>query len=158
MADIVDKRTRSRMMSGIKGKNTKPELTIRKGLYHRGFRYRLHLANLPGKPDMVFIGRKAVIMVNGCFWHAHNCHLFKWPSSREEFWRKKIGRNKEKDAETKQALSEKGWRILVVWECSLKGRTLLPQEKALDTIAEWLDNKHSGNKEITGEDNASNKS
>ena len=93
MADVVDRKTRSRMMSGIRGKNTRPELLIRKGLHARGFRFRLHDKRLPGKPDLVLPKYSAVIFVHGCFWHGHDCHLFKWPQSRREFWRKKITRN-----------------------------------------------------------------
>jgi len=79
MADIVDPGVRSRMMSGIKGKNTRPELLIRRAIHRRGFRYRLHVRYLPGKPDMVFRAKKAVILIHGCFWHGHHCHLFRWP-------------------------------------------------------------------------------
>ena len=97
MADIVDKKTRSKMMAGIKGKNTKPEMLIRKALFAKGLRYRLHDKNLPGKPDLVFPKYKAVIFVQGCFWHGHDCHLFKWPTSNKEYWRNKINRNREVD-------------------------------------------------------------
>lgn len=90
MADVVTPEKRSKMMSGIQGKNTKPELTIRKGLHALGFRYRLHGKTLPGKPDLVFPKYKAVIFIHGCFWHAHHCHLFKWPSTRVDFWQEKI--------------------------------------------------------------------
>ena len=126
------------MMSGIRGKNTRPEMLIRKGLHARGFRYRLHDRTLPGRPDMVFGNRSAVIFVNGCFWHGHHCHLFKWPSSRAEFWRQKILRNREKDEETIRALSMNGWRILTIWECALKGRTRLPVDDVIAKAAEWL--------------------
>ena len=80
-------------MAGIKGKNTKPELVIRSALHRRGFRFRLHRKDLPGKPDLVFTRRNAVIFVHGCFWHGHDCHLFRWPKNREDFWREKIGKN-----------------------------------------------------------------
>mgnify|MGYP001813680444 FL=1 len=123
MADVVDRKTRSRMMSGIRGKNTRPELLIRKGLHARGFRFRLHDKRLPGKPDLVLPKYSAVIFVHGCFWHGHDCHLFKWPQSRREFWRKKITRNKVKDAESYVSLKKEGWYILTIWECALKGRT-----------------------------------
>ncbi len=136
-------------MSGIRGKDTRPEMLIRKGLHARGFRYRLHDNTLLGRPDMVFGGRSAVIFVNGCFWHGHDCHLFKWPTSRAEFWRQKILRNREKDAETARALSTNGWRILTIWECALKGRTRLPVNDVIARAAEWL---KGGNEccEITG--------
>ena len=97
MTDVVNKQTRSRMMSGIKSKNTKPELIIRKALFKKGFRFKLHDKSLPGKPDLVLPKYDAVIFIHGCFWHQHNCHLFKWPSTRPEFWETKIHRNVEVD-------------------------------------------------------------
>jgi DNA mismatch endonuclease (patch repair protein) len=138
MADVVDRKTRSRMMSGIRGKNTRPELLIRKGLHARGFRFRLHDKRLPGKPDLVLPKYSAVIFVHGCFWHGHDCHLFKWPKSRREFWRKKITRNKAKDAESCVSLKKEGWYILTIWECALKGRTRRPLDQVLDETADWL--------------------
>jgi len=138
MPDIVSPEIRSQMMSCIRGKDTKPELAIRKGLHAQGFRYKLHDRTLPGKPDMSFPCYKAVILVNGCFWHGHGCHLFKWPSSREEFWRKKINRNKERDAENLRALNDAGWRVLTIWECALKGRTRRPLDRVVDAAATWL--------------------
>lgn len=125
-------------MSGIRGKNTHPEMLIRKGLHARGFRYRLHDSTLPGKPDMVFRERSAVIFVNGCFWHGHNCHLFRWPSSRAEFWKQKILRNRKKDAETTRVLNMNGWRILTIWECALKGRSKYPVNDVIESAAKWL--------------------
>lgn len=141
MADIVDSRTRSRMMSGIRGKDTKPELAVRKALHARGFRYRLHDRRLPGKPDLVFPRYNAVIFVNGCFWHGHDCHLFKWPGSRVEFWRQKIGKNKSNDIAAAFALENLGWRVLTIWECALKGRTKKPLPEIVDTAANWLEKK-----------------
>jgi len=138
MVDVVDRETRSRMMSGIRGKNTKPELLIRKGLHARGFRFRLHDKHLPGKPDLVLPKYSAVIFVHGCFWHGHDCHLFKWPKTRREFWRRKITRNRQKDAESCVSLKAEGWYILTIWECALKGRTRRPLDKVLDTTADWL--------------------
>ncbi|MGE7470053.1 very short patch repair endonuclease [Bosea sp. NPDC003192] len=129
---------RSRMMSGIRGKNTKPEMIIRRGLHALGFRFRLHEKKLPGKPDLVFPGRKAVIFIHGCFWHGHDCNLFKWPSSRVEFWQAKIFRNREIDAAAEAALLAAGWRVAAVWECALKGRTRLPLEVVIGQCAAWL--------------------
>lgn len=137
-ADTVTPATRSRMMAGIKGKNTRPELAIRSALHRRGFRFRLHRKDLPGKPDLVFAGRDAVIFVHGCFWHGHDCHLFRWPKSREEFWRDKIGRNIERDRRQLEALAEAGWRIGMVRECALKGKTRLPFDSVVDQCAMWL--------------------
>jgi DNA mismatch endonuclease, patch repair protein len=121
MTDIVDSKTRSRMMSGIKGKNTKPEILIRSLLHRNGFRFRIHEKNLPGKPDIVLKRYQAVIFVHGCFWHRHLCHLFKWPKTRPDFWRDKINKNVINDQKNIQALTSLGWRICIVWECSIKG-------------------------------------
>ena len=137
MADVVDAATRSRMMSGIRGKNTKPELTIRKALHARGFRYRLH-CKLPGKPDLCLPKYKAVVFVHGCFWHGHDCHLFKWPSTRPEFWREKIGRNRAVDAAVEAKLLADGWRVATVWECALKGRERLAIDDLTDGLSAWL--------------------
>lgn len=139
MADIVTPEKRSQMMAGIQGKNTTPELVIRKSLFARGWRYRLHDKRLPGKPDLVFPRLKAVVFVDGCFWHGHDCHLFKMPSSRVDFWAGKIERNRQRDAEVRNRLDELGWRHLTVWECALKGRTRLPITEVIDKVAEWLD-------------------
>lgn len=140
MPDIVDKQTRSRMMSGIQGKNTKPELAVRKGLHALGFRYRLHDTRLPGKPDLVLVRFRTIIFVNGCFWHGHDCHLFKWPSTRPEWWRAKIEKTKLTDAAAREALLADSWRVADVWECALKGRTRLPLEEAIGTLADWIIN------------------
>lgn len=125
-------------MSGIRGSNTKPEMLIRRGLFARGFRYRLHAAGLPGKPDIVLPRYRATIFVNGCFWHGHDCHLFRMPSTRSEFWQGKIAANMARDQVVRQSLLESGWRQLVVWECALKGRTRLDFALVLDRIIEWL--------------------
>ncbi|KQY63390.1 DNA glycosylase [Ensifer sp. Root142] len=138
MADIVTAEVRSRMMSGIRGTNTKPELLLRKGLHALGFRFRLHDRSLPGKPDIVLPRYKAVIFAHGCFWHGHECHLFKWPSTRPEFWQAKIARNRAVDERTDAALTEAGWRQAIVWECALKGKTRLPLEDVIRSCAEWL--------------------
>jgi len=143
MADIVSPETRSRMMSGIRGKDTKPELVIRKALHRQGFRYRLHAKDLPGKPDLVFPQYQAVILINGCFWHGHSCHLFKWPATRREFWKKKIMRNREKDTENLEAIKSIGWRVLTIRECALKGRTHRPLKEIIRKATSWL--KTGGN-------------
>jgi DNA mismatch endonuclease (patch repair protein) len=137
LADVVDAATRSRMMSGIRGKNTKPELMIRKALHARGFRYRLH-CDLPGKPDICLPKYRAVIFVHGCFWHGHECHLFKKPTTRTDFWLGKIARNQQVDATAHERLRIDGWRVATVWECALKGRTRLNFDEAIDTLSAWL--------------------
>lgn len=125
-------------MAAIKGSHTKPELTIRKALHATGLRYRLHAKGLPGKPDLVFPRHHAAVFVNGCFWHQHDCHLFKWPATRDEFWRTKIGRNVENDARATAALKQLGWRVGIVWECALKGKTRLDEADAMQRLAAWI--------------------
>ena len=137
MPDVVDSATRSRMMAGIKSAHTRPEMILRRGLHARGLRFRLHAKTLPGKPDLVFPAHRAVIFAHGCFWHGHDCHLFKWPSTRVDFWRAKIERNREVDARVARQLADLGWRRADVWECALKGRTRLPLEAVLDDCARW---------------------
>lgn len=139
MPDVVDAPTRSRMMSGIRRRDTKPELLIRKGLHARGYRYRLHPRTLPGKPDLAFPSRKAAIFIHGCFWHGHGCPLFKWPSTRAEWWRAKIEGNRARDRAVRAELAGMGWRQLRVWECALKGRQRRDPDALLDLVADWLD-------------------
>lgn len=126
------------MMSGIRGKDTKPELVIRRGLHALGFRYRLHDRQLPGRPDLVLPRWRAVIQIHGCFWHGHDCPLFRWPQTRQEFWRAKIGRNVERDREVNEALDRAGWRVLTVWECALKGPGRIGADTAVTRAAAWL--------------------
>lgn len=125
-------------MAAITGRDTKPELIIRKALYARGFRYRLNVKALPGRPDIVLRRYRAVIFVHGCFWHGHDCHLFKWPKTRPEFWREKIGRNVERDAETVSALLDDGWRVATVWECALKGKTRIGETETARLLEGWI--------------------
>lgn len=125
-------------MSSIRGKNTKPELLIRKALHARGYRYRLHARDLPGKPDLVLPKWKAVILVHGCFWHGHNCHLFKMPSTRTAFWSEKIRKNRERDEVVQRELREAGWRMLAIWECAIKGRARLEFEDLMHRICSWI--------------------
>ena len=139
------------MMAGIRGKNTKPEMLLRRGLHARGLRYRLHARDLPGSPDLVFPARKAVLFAHGCFWHGHDCHLFRMPGSRPDFWRTKIERNRAVDRRAVEALRDAGWRVGVVWECALKGRTRLDLETVLDACALWA--REGGDwREIRGKD------
>jgi len=108
------------MMSGIRAKDTKPELLIRSLLHKSGMRFRLHAKTLPGKPDMTFQKHGAVIFVHGCFWHGHGCSYFKWPKTRAEFWRKKIQRNRLNDRRARRDLEKLDWRVAVVWECAIR--------------------------------------
>ena len=138
-ADIVKPEIRSRMMAGIRGRDTRPELQIRSALHRRGFRFRLYRRDLPGKPDLVFPKYRAVILVHGCFWHGHDCHLFRWPGTREEFWRNKITSNRERDRRQLAELLDAGWRVATIWECALKGRERLPMQLVIGRCAEWLE-------------------
>lgn len=127
------------MMAGIGPANTQPEMTIRRGLHALGWRYRLHARELPGRPDLVFPARRAVILVHGCFWHGHDCALFRWPSTREEFWRSKLSANVVRDRRVREHLLALGWRVLEVWECTLKGRNRLPEGEVLARCAAFLE-------------------
>lgn len=120
MADVHDKKTRSYNMSQIKGKNTRPEETVRKYLFAHGFRYRKNDPRLPGKPDIVLPKYRTVIFVNGCFWHHHDCRYFVWPKNNAEFWKEKINRNVTRDRETADRLRNLGWKVIAIWECELK--------------------------------------
>jgi DNA mismatch endonuclease (patch repair protein) len=125
------------MMSGIRGRNTKPEMLIRSLLHRQGFRFRLHVRDLPGKPDIVLPRHSAAIFVHGCFWHGHDCPFFKWPTTRAEFWREKIQRNRVNDLKARRELQTVGWRVGIVWECAVRGKG-----KDIDDLAsrleEWL--------------------
>jgi DNA mismatch endonuclease, patch repair protein len=141
MVDIVDKITRSRMMAGIRGKNTKPELVLRQALHGLGLRYRLHAAGLPGRPDIVFPKHHAVIQVQGCFWHRHErCSFATMPSSNIRFWESKFGETKKRDERNLDALRQLGWRVAVVWECSInkQGGAAIAQK-----LASWLLSRRS---------------
>ncbi len=126
-------------MSGIGPKDTRPEMQVRRGLHALGYRYLLHVRDLPGRPDLVFPRRRAVIFINGCFWHGHACHLFRWPGTRPEFWRAKIGGNVHRDRQSRQKLLEADWRVLDVWECSLRGRERLNLDDVLKRCADFLE-------------------
>jgi len=125
-------------MAAVRNKNTKPELLIRKGLHRLGFRFRLHDRKLPGKPDLVLPKYNAVIFVNGCFWHRHDCHLFKWPYTRKEFWQTKIEGNRARDIESIKQLQSMGWRVLTIWECSLKGKARLQEDELFSRVSIWI--------------------
>lgn len=126
MADSVDKQTRSRIMSRVRNKNTRPEMAVRRIVFSAGYRYRLHGRKLPGRPDLVFAGRHKVIFVHGCFWHRHKgCSLARLPKSRHDFWIPKLESNRERDERNRAALVADGWDVLVVWECELKEKEAL---------------------------------
>lgn len=138
MADILTPSQRRLNMSRIRSRNTKPEMAVRRGLHSRGFRFRLHCRNVPGRADLVFPGRHAVILVHGCFWHGHDCRLFKLPATRRDFWSAKIAGNRKRDADILKDLAAAGWRTLVVWECALRGSGRWPLEDVLKTCERFL--------------------
>ena len=149
MTDIVDPATRSRMMSVIRSENTKPEMLLRRALHKNGFRYRLHDSRIPGKPDLVFPKYHAVLFVNGCFWHGHDCPLFRMPKTRNEFWKDKIRKNQERDTVVRKKIKEIGWRLGIVWECSLKGKKRIGLEETVRWIVSWLES-NAVDQEIRG--------
>ena len=137
MSDVHSKEVRSYNMSRIKGKNTKPEEQVRKYLFSQGFRYRKNDSRLPGKPDVVLPKYRTIVLVNGCFWHHHECMYFRWPESNADFWKQKINRNVERDQRNINQLEQRGWHIIVVWECELK--------KAKEQVLSELANKIRSN-------------
>lgn len=140
MADIVGRETRSRMMAGIRGKDTQPELEVRRVLHARGYRYRLHAKDIPGRPDLTLPKYRAVIFVHGCFWHRHEgCRFTTSPSTRPEFWQSKFAANVRRDKLVREALIKTGWRVASLWECALRK----PEQigAAVRLLEGWL---HSG--------------
>ena len=136
MADKLSKRRRSQNMAAIRSKNTKPEMIVRRIVYNFGYRYRLHRKDLPGKPDLVFGPRRAVIFVHGCFWHLHpkaGCLDARKPKSNKTYWLPKLKRNVERDAHNLEALQRLGWRVLVIWDCETKNAQCVAR-----TIADFL--------------------
>ncbi|KZX58223.1 hypothetical protein A3709_01800 [Halioglobus sp. HI00S01] len=142
MTDIVDKSTRSQMMSRIRGRDTKIEVRVRKALWHKGFRYRIpsqrNYLGLPGIPDLVFPKHRAVILLNGCFFHGHDCHLFRLPGQNRETWSKKIRDNRERDVRFGRIRRQKGWKTLTIWECALRGKSKLPFDYVIRVTTDWL--------------------
>jgi DNA mismatch endonuclease (patch repair protein) len=135
--DVHDKKTRSFNMSMIKGKNTKPEIIVRKYLYQNGYRYRLNYSKLKGKPDIVLSKFKTVIFVNGCFWHGHEgCKYFVIPKTRTKWWIEKINKTKRRDQTNYKKLSESNWKVIVIWECELKNNPENRLEKLIKEIEE----------------------
>jgi len=136
--DVLTPEQRQRCMASIKGRNTKPEIVLRKALFSLGLRYRLHLKRLPGTPDLVFPKYRAAVFVHGCFWHGHGCKLFVVPATNREFWLQKIGGNRSRDEQAIGALHGMGWRVMTVWECALRGRDRLPLDVVVSKINRWL--------------------
>jgi DNA mismatch endonuclease (patch repair protein) len=126
------------MMSGIRGRDTKPEKLIRSALHRLGFRFRLQSTRIPGRPDLVLPRYGVAIFVHGCFWHGHDCSLFRLPSTRRAFWTAKINRNRERDMEVKRAALAAGWRHLTVWECAFRGGGEGVFSRTAAEVARWI--------------------
>ncbi|MBR8311381.1 DNA mismatch endonuclease Vsr [Burkholderia cenocepacia] len=140
MTDVVDKQTRSRMMGNIRGTNTRPEIAVRRALHAAGLRYRLHIPNLPGKPDIVLRRHKLCIFVHGCFWHRHvGCKFTTTPGTRAEFWQEKFKQNVLRDRAAIESLQQQGWRVFILWECGIRKRSLDWLPAAVISEVEWLE-------------------
>jgi DNA mismatch endonuclease (patch repair protein) len=139
MPDIMTTAQRSRAMSAVKGKDTGIERFVRSALHRRGFRFKKNVARLPGRPDIVLPKYHTVVFVHGCFWHGHeNCKASKLPETRREFWEQKISGNIVRDAKHAQALRDSGWKVLVIWECSLKYKSISDKEAAVESLAQSI--------------------
>lgn len=138
MIDVHTPELRSRNMQAVRRKNTGPEILLRKLLFSRGFRYRLHVSSLPGKPDIVLPKYRTVIFMHGCFWHGHDCYLFTLPQTRRDFWTEKISANQQRDRRDIVALQSAGWRVISVWECALRGRLKWDREKLGDHLTKVI--------------------
>lgn len=138
MVDVLTPSQRSFNMSRIRGQNTKPEMLVRRSLHGQGYRFRLHRPDLPGRPDIVFPSRKSVIFVHGCFWHGHRCPMCQLPATRTAFWQTKIEANRARDRTAMEALVATGWRVLVIWECALRGPARRPDGAVLARCERFL--------------------
>lgn len=135
MADRLTPEQRRLNMSRIRGRDTKPEFAVRRALHSMGFRYRLHVGDLPGRPDLVLPKWRCIVQVHGCFWHGHGCALFRWPATRQDFWQEKIAGNVRRDRRNEAELMKRGWRVVTVWECALKGRSRLPEDELKSALS-----------------------
>jgi DNA mismatch endonuclease, patch repair protein len=148
--DVLTPAQRRLNMSRIRGRDTGPEMQLRRGLHALGVRFRLHGRELPGRPDLVFPRYHAVIFVNGCFWHGHDCHLSVVPSTRRDFWSNKIEGTRLRDERANRALEDAGWRVLTVWECSLRGRYKRPESEVIQACRDFLEEGNTFRDEIRG--------
>lgn len=149
MADVLTKQQRRLNMSRVRGRDTKPEMIIRRGLHAKGLRFRLHCQDLPGRPDLVLPRYRAIILVHGCFWHGHGCHLCKTPRTRTSFWESKIAKTVERDQRTIETLIREGWRVLIVWECALRGSGKIPIERLLEECEAFIQRSAVARTELT---------
>lgn len=130
-------------MSGIRGRDTEPERLIRSALHRLGFRFRLYPTDVPGRPDLVLPRYSATLFVHGCFWHGHDCGLFRLPGTRRQFWQAKIRRNTERDAEVARLLEQQGWRQLTIWECAFRGPDSIGLEETVRRTAGWITSRRA---------------
>jgi DNA mismatch endonuclease, patch repair protein len=137
-SDVHSPEIRSYNMSRVRGRDTRPEMLIRRGLHARGYRFRVQVRGLPGRPDLLFQRQGVVLFVHGCFWHGHDCPLFRLPATRTEFWATKIETNRERDARAVEALRALGWRAMTIWECALRGRARRPAQEVLQACEVFL--------------------
>lgn len=150
MTDVLTSEQRHRNMSHIRSQDTAPEMIVRRGLHAMGFRFRLRDPALPGRPDVVLKRHHAVVFVHGCFWHGHGCPMFRLPGTHREYWAAKIEFNQRRDTRVVEALLNDGWRIVIVWECSLRGRGRLTDGTAIELCADFLRSGRAGIFEIKG--------
>lgn len=151
--DKMSSSDRSRVMSRNKGEDTGPELSLRRAIFAEGFRYRLHVKELPGSPDLVFPKFQAVIQIHGCYWHAHDCGRFNWPATNAEFWRNKLEKNRERDLKNLERINQLGWRQMTVWECAFRRGSEYAPSEVVEMVVGWLKNG-SGNKVIPQDSDA----
>lgn len=139
--DTVKPAVRSRIMASVGQKNTGAEVLLRKALHRHGLRYKVNDRTLPGSPDLVFPKFKAVIFIHGCYWHSHGCYRSTVPKTRKVFWTSKFTANRARDARNRAELLERGWRVLTVWECVLRGKTTKPLDRLVRQVERWLESK-----------------
>ncbi|MFJ5436062.1 very short patch repair endonuclease [Pectobacterium sp. CHL-2024] len=138
MADVHSPEIRSKNMKAIRNHDTYIEIKLNAMLEDLGFEFQKQVKELPGKPDFVIEKYRKIIFTHGCFWHKHNCHLFKPPATRTDFWMKKIGKNVVRDRDIYERLRDGGWHVMIIWECSIKGRSKLSPQQLLDRVEEWV--------------------
>lgn len=147
--DTVDRQTRSKIMASVGQKDTGAELLLRRAVHKLGLRYKLHDRSLPGSPDLVFPRFHAVVFVHGCYWHSHGCYKSTVPKSSRVFWTEKFTANSERDERNIRLLMQRGWRVMIVWECALLGKTALPPHEVIEEVRVWLHGTDS-RKQISG--------
>lgn len=150
MTDVLTPEQRRLNMSRVRGRDTVPEMRVRRGLHQLGFRYRVHAKELPGRPDLVLPRYRTAVLVHGCFWHGHGCRMTKMPVTRAEFWQQKIEGNIARDKTAIEGLRKTGWRTLVIWECALRGPTRLEEQDVFRRTAHFIRGYEPGHLEIHG--------